>query len=92
MNRLAVSILFQDQNTGPFRVARIVLDDDGCGKTIDDVANKDMVCGEFLITVIGHTDVATSHERPYLVQGLAQFLDPFSLLIIASDVPLVPLT
>ena len=85
MNRLAISILFQDQHAGPFRIIRIVFDNDGCGQTVDDVANKDLVCTKFLITVIGHADVATSHERPQLVEGLAQVLDLFLFLIISSD-------
>ena len=92
MNRLTVSILLQYENTRSFRVVGIVFDNYCLGETVDEVANKDTVGGELLITVIGNTDFAAGHERTYLSQGLAQFLDPFLFLIIPSGVRLVPLT
>jgi len=64
---LIVSISFQDQNTRSLGVVRIVFDNDCPGQTVDDVANKDPVCGEFLITVIGHTNLAACHQRTYLL-------------------------
>ncbi len=92
MNRLTVAILLQHQNTRSFRVVRIIFDNDCPRETVDDLANQETVCGELLITVIGHPDVAASHQRAYLLQRLAQPLDPFLFLIIRFGVRLVPLT
>jgi hypothetical protein len=92
MNRLTVAILLQDQNTRSFRVVRIVFDNDCPPETVDDLANQETVCGELLITVIGHPDVAANHQRAYLLQRLGQPLDPFLFLIIRFGVRLVPLT
>jgi hypothetical protein len=92
MNRLTVAILLQHQSTRSFRVVRIVFDNDCARETVDDLANQETVCSELLITVIGHPDVAASHQRAYLLQRLAQPLDPFLFLIIRFGVRLVPLT
>ena len=91
MNRLPVSIVFQNENTRPLRVVGIVFDNDRLGQTVDDVTNEDTVCGEFVITVLGYANGAASHQRAYLLQDLAQFPDPSSFLIILSGV-LDPLT
>ena len=90
MNRLPVSIVFQNENTRPLRVVGIVFDNDRLGQTVDDVTNEDTVCREFVITVLGYANGAASHQRAYLLQGLAQFPDPVSFLIILSGVRLGP--
>ena len=92
MNRLTISIPLQDQHAPSFRVVGIVFDDDCSCQTLDDVADQDTVRSKFLITVIGHTNIAASHERADLLESLAQCLDPFFVLIIRSGVGLVPLT
>lgn len=92
MNRLTVSIVFQDKNARPFRVVGIVFDHHGAAQAVDDVTNRHTVGRELLIAVLGNTHVAARHERLDLLQGLAQFLDPLLCLIILSGVRLVPLT
>ena len=91
MNRLIVSISFQHENTRSLRIVGIVFDNDCPGETVDDVANKDPVRGELLITVIRHTDLAARHQRTYLIQGLAQFLGPFRFLMLRSGASMFPL-
>lgn len=72
--------------------SRIVFDHDGARQTGDHVTNEHAVRGEFFIAVIGYTCLAARDERSHPLQGLAQLLDPFLLLIMRASVRRVPLT
>ena len=77
MNRLFGSILLQHQDAWSLRVRGVVLDHSSSAQSVNDIAHLYPVCGELLVAVDGYTHFAARHERAYLFQSLAQFLDPF---------------
>lgn len=84
MNRLTVSIVFQDQNARSFRILRIVFDDDSTAQAIDDVTNRHTVGGKFFVAVIRNAHVAARHERAHKVQSLTHRRDRFFFSLIVS--------
>ncbi|OFW00283.1 MAG: hypothetical protein A3I61_09005 [Acidobacteria bacterium RIFCSPLOWO2_02_FULL_68_18] len=91
MNRLTVSIVFQNQNAWPFRIVRIVFDYGSARQTVDHVTNQHTVRREFFIAVIGYTNLAACDQRSHTLQGLTQSLDPFLFLTMLAGVRFVPL-
>lgn len=71
MNRLTVSIVFQNQNARSFRILRIIFDDHGAAQAVDDVTDKHTVGGKFFVALIRNAHIAARHERAHKVQGLA---------------------
>lgn len=72
MYRFAHGVLLKYQHAGAFRILGIVLDEHGSGQSIDDLANKDLVGGEFLVPVNRNPHLAACHECSYFYKGLTQ--------------------
>ena len=55
-------VTLQDQNTGPLRVRRVILDQSPIQDAFYDITDKDIVRREFVITVLGYPNRAGLHE------------------------------
>lgn len=63
MHWLALSILLQDEDTGSFRIGRVIFNDDGVADSRENILDKNGIGCKFIIPVVGHHNLLTCHQR-----------------------------
>ena len=80
MQGLAVPVVLQDKDTWTFRIIRIVFNRHRRAHAVDNVSDKEIVCGELIVPVRRNTHLTACYQGSYLLQRLAQLRDPFLFL------------
>ena len=71
MHWLALAILLQDEDTGAFRIGRIIFHNDGVAASRENLLDRDSIGGKFIIPVVRHYDLLPCHQREDCLQRVA---------------------
>ncbi len=63
MNRSTIPVFLQDQHAWTLWVFRIIFYNDGICDPLYDISHKNLICGQFIITMIGYSDLSAFDQN-----------------------------